>query len=72
MVYYPVRHVQGRVKHRYICMYICVSSTNTVVCCLTTQKLPRDGSLPLTFAIHIRKMPKKSYSLLSSAMAMGF
>ena len=49
-------------------MYICACrQKNTAVC---SSKSPRNGSLPLAFAIHIlRKMPRKSESLLSSEIA---
>ena len=44
----------------YICLFVCVSSKNTAVCCLTARKSPRNSSLPLGLAIYIlRKMPRK-------------
>ena len=43
-----------------VCVWMCVSSKNTAVCCLTARKSPRNSSLPLGLAIYIlRKMPRK-------------
>ena len=55
-------YAQGRVKRLSpsICLFVCLSSKNTAVCCLTARKLPRNSSLPLGLAIYIlRKMPRK-------------
>ena len=46
---YPVR-----VRVKRLCLSICVCVIkNTAVYCLTTRKLPQNGSQPLSFAIHI-------------------
>ena len=56
-----------------IYLFVCVSSKNTAVCCLTARKSPRNSSLPLGLAIYILERCLESRtSLLSSAMAMGF
>ena len=55
-------YAQGRVKRLSpsIYLFVCVSSKNTAVCCLTARKSPRNSSLPLGLAIYIlRKMPRK-------------
>ena len=59
-------YAQGRVKrlspsiYLFVCVWMCVSSKNTAVCCLTARKSPRNSSLPLGLAIYIlRKMPRK-------------
>ena len=55
-------YAQGRVKRlsSSICLFVCLSSKNTAVCCLTARKSPRNSSLPLGLAIYIlRKMPRK-------------
>ena len=45
---------------RLYILFVCVSSKNTAVCCLTARKSPRNSSLPLGLAIYIlRKMPRK-------------
>ena len=60
-------YAQGRVKRLSpsiylfvcVCVWMCVSSKNTAVCCLTARKSPRNSSLPLGLAIYIlRKMPR--------------
>ena len=59
-------YAQGRVKrlspsiYLFVCVWMCVSSKNTAVCCLIARKSPRNSSLPLGLAIYIlRKMPRK-------------
>ena len=55
-------YAQGRVKRLSpsIYLFVCVSSKNTAVCCLTARKSPRNSSLPLGLAIYIlQKMPRK-------------
>ena len=59
-------YAQGRVKrlspsiYLFVCLFVCVSSKNTAVCCLTARKSPRNSSLPLGLAIYILlKMPRK-------------
>ena len=46
---------------------------NTAFSCITARKSPRNGSLPLAFAIHIlRKMPRKSDESSVECCGHGF
>ena len=70
LVFTRCAYAQGRVKRLSpsiylfvgvcVCVWMCVSSKNTAVCCLTARNSPRNSSLPLGLAIYIlRKMPRK-------------